>query len=338
MALWLVRAGKHGEREDFALQNKVAVIGWEEFPDISYIQARSEFHTLLHKTFPDEKPNTLRNWEGQLWPFFHEIKKGDLIALPLKHRAVIAIGEADGEDRYEPNNPPGARHFVPVKSWHEFPRNAFETDLLYSFGALKTVCRIQRNQAEERVKAILSGKKVVAKISNGDEDEKEESLPDLEQLARDQIVNYIERRFKGDKLAYLVEAILIAQGYQTRVSPKGADGGVDILAGKGVLGFETPRLAVQVKSWDAPIDIKVFNELQGAMASFGAELGLIVAWGGYKSTVEKEAARHFFKMRIWDADILVQMIQENYGKLPAAIQAELPLKRIWTLVQEEDEE
>ena len=73
---------------------------------------------------------------------------------------------------------------------------------------------------------------------------------------------------------------MISQGYQTRVSPKGADGGVDILAGKGMFGFEAPRLAVQVKSLDAPIDIKVFNELQGSMTNFGADLGLIVTWGG----------------------------------------------------------
>ena len=51
----------------------------------------------------------------------------------------------------------------------------------------------------------------------------------------------------------------------------------------------------------------------------------------YKSTVEKEAARHFFKMKIWDADTLVQMIQDNYENLPEDIQAELPLKRIWVI-------
>ena len=104
------------------------------------------------------------------------------------------------------------------------------------------------------------------------------------------------------------------------------------------MGFEAPRLAVQVKSWDAPIDIKVFNELQAAMANFGADLGLLVTWGGYTAPVGKEAARNFFKIRIWDADTLVQMIQEYYEQLPEDIQAELPLKRIWTLVQEEDEE
>ncbi len=332
MTLWMVRAGQHGEREDFALQNKVAVIGWEELGDISALQTRKELRPLLEKAYPDEKPNTLRNWESQIWPFIHEIKIGDLIALPLKKRAAIAIGEVDGENRYEPNNPLDVRHILPVKGWQEFPRTSFDTDLLYSLGAFMTVCRIQRNQAEIRVRAMLAGKI----ISDGTEG-KEENIPDLEQFARDQIVKFIERKFKGDRMAYLVEAILIAQGYQTRVSPKGADGGVDILAGQGNLGFGIPHLAVQVKSSDDPIDIKIFNELQGAMNNFGAEYGLIVTWGGYKSTVEKEAARHFFKMRVWDSDTLVRMIQEHYHQLPASTQAELPLKQIWMLVPEEKE-
>jgi len=35
MSVWLVRAGKNGEREDFALENGVAVIGWDELPDLA---------------------------------------------------------------------------------------------------------------------------------------------------------------------------------------------------------------------------------------------------------------------------------------------------------------
>ncbi len=160
---------------------------------------------------------------------------------------------------------------------------------------------------------------------------------DLEQFARDQISNHINQKFKGHGLARLVGAVLQAQGYQVRIAPEGPDGGVDIIAGQGALGFEPPRLVVQVKSSDTPVDVGVLRELQGVINNFGADLGLIVAWGGYKGTVEKEAARQFFKIRLWDADDLVQMVQENYDHLNEDIQAELPLKRIWTLVQEEEE-
>jgi restriction system protein len=42
MALWLVRAGEHGEQEQAALQHAVAVIGWNELRDLSSIKTREE--------------------------------------------------------------------------------------------------------------------------------------------------------------------------------------------------------------------------------------------------------------------------------------------------------
>ena len=44
-----------------------------------------------------------------------------------------------------------------------------------------------------------------------------------------------------------------------------------------------------------------------------------------------------FKIRLWDANDLVVMVQEYYNELEDTIQAELPLKRIWALVQEDEE-
>jgi hypothetical protein len=35
MAVWLIRAGKHGEDEDAALETGYVIIGWREMPDIS---------------------------------------------------------------------------------------------------------------------------------------------------------------------------------------------------------------------------------------------------------------------------------------------------------------
>lgn len=236
-------------------------------------------------------------------------------------------------------NPGGFRHTRPVK-WHkEIPRNQIDQDLLYSFGAAMTVCTIHRNDAENRIRALLSGNPIAPPIFVEPEPGGENGGQlDLEQFARDQISKAITRNFKGHKLAQLTGAILQAQGHIIRVSPEGPDGGVDIIAGKGPLGFESPRLIVQVKSSSAPVNVNVFRELNGVMDTFGAESGLIVSWGGFRGVVEKEAARQYFKIRLWDADNLVQMIQENYDKLPEDIQSELPLKRIWILLPEEEEE
>lgn len=341
MALWLVRAGSSGNRESLALDQGIAVIGWEELPDLSYIKTREQLADLLAGTYSDAKPKKLRNWESQLWPFLETIKEGDRVALPLKSRATVAFGIVKGPYRYRPDLPSDARHTRPVEWEKELPRSAFDPDLLYSLGAFMTVCRIKRNNAEERIQAMLDGRaapQITPITSNGETaaGTEEEAPPDLEQFANDQIRVFLGQKFKGHALAQLVGALLEAQGYTVRTAPEGPDGGVDIIAGKGLLGFDPPRLAVQVKSQSGPVDVKVLRELQGVMKSFGAEQGLIVAWGGYTSPVLKEAARLFFEIRLWDSDDLVEMVQMHYADLPDSLQAELPLKRIWTLVPSED--
>ena len=338
MALWLVRAGKYGERESLALDNGLAVIGWDDLPNLSGVRTREELYDLLEKTYPDVKRNTLLNWQSQIWLFVREIQIGDLVALPLKSRSAIVLGEVTGAYQYRQDLPLGARHTRPVAWRKELPRSAFDRDVLYSLGAFMTVCRIQRNNAEERVRALLAGEPIPAPVATPGTGEgtEWEAPADLEEYALDQIRDYIARKFKGHDLARLVGAVLEAQGYKVQVSPEGPDGGVDIIAGNGPMGFDQPRLVVQVKSGDSPVDVKVVRELQGVMKNFGAGHGLLVAWGGYRGNVSKEAARLFFEVRLWDADDLVKAVLANYENLPDALQAELPLKRIWVLVPSEE--
>ncbi len=330
MALWLVRAGSRGEQETLALEKEVAVIGWDELGDLSHISSKDALLDLLRSTYPNAKEGTLRNWRSQIWIFLHEMQEGDLVALPLKQRPAIAFGRVNGPYRYRPNFPPGARHTHSVKWIKEIPRAEIDQDLLYSLGALSTVCRIQRNNAEERILFLLKGS--IPQSFAQEEKEADQTFSDLEELALDQIRNYISHRFKGHRLTHLVAAILRAQGYKVRVSPEGPDGGIDILAGSGELGFDPPRIAVQVKSSDTPVSIKTVRELQGAMKNFRADYGLFVSWGGFKTSVDKEKARLFFEIRLWSSEDLLYEIFRLYDRLPEELQAELPLKRIWMLV------
>ena len=130
--------------------------------------------------------------------------------------------------------------------------------------------------------------------------------------------------------------MLKAQGYTTYRSPEGPDFGIDIMAAPGPLGFGQPRIVVQVKSGDTPIDRATVDQLIGTMQNVHAEQGLFVSWGGFKSSVEKETARQFFRVRLWGQKELIDQILENYEKLDEDLRAELPLKRIWTVAQTED--
>ena len=144
--------------------------------------------------------------------------------------------------------------------------------------------------------------------------------------------------FSGHALAELVAAVLKAEGWVTKISPPGADGGVDILAGRGTLGLDGPRLCVQVKSQTSPCDVMVYRTLQGSMQTFNAQHGLLVCWGGFNRALQKEANQGYFSVRLWDSRDLVEAIYRNYEKLPAEIQAELPLEKVWMLLMKDPEE
>jgi restriction system protein len=344
MAIWLVRAGSQGEYEQKFIQEKRIYITWDELKvNLKKLSERSLLNKKLDQLNPDTKPKTIQNWVSQLWPFAHDMKKGDLVILPLKFQPSIQIGQITGEYEYDAQNPNPFFHWRSVKWIGEaIPRSHFGQDLLYSFGAFLTICRIQRNNAEERIEAMrANGWKAESlaaaiKPSAGSVPDGEMESSDLEELAQDQIAQAIAAKFKGHSLTLLVEAILKAQGYTTYRSPEGADGGVDILAGTGALGFGEPRLCVEVKSGEAPIDRPTIDKLLGAVSKFGAQEGLFVSWSGFKTNVQKEMAPSFFKIRLWTQKELLEALFANYDRLDADIKAELPLKQVWMVAAQEE--
>lgn len=336
MALWLVRAGSHGQQEFKCLEEDFVTIGWNELPDLSVFETRDALKKTYSQIYNTEKVGAVTNRVGQIWNFSHEIKVGDLVALPLKTGPFIAFGEVIKPYRYITKNGNDIRHILPVK-WinKEVPRKSFDQATLYSFGAFMTVCRIERNNAEDKVRAVLAGKKA---SSNSEASSSEETVQlNISEVSRVQISDFIHERFKGHSLEFLIEAILQAQGYHTDRTPPGADGGADILAGSGAMGFGSPRLVVEVKSGESPIGIEVVDRLRGALEKFDADNGLLVSLNGFKSGVKKQCRDAFFKIRLWDEDDLLEALFEVYDKLPEAIQAQMPLQRNWILVQTEDE-
>ncbi len=344
MAIWLIRAGQHGEYEQKFIQEGRVYVTWDALDvDLAKLKQRDELVAEMTKRYPDVKPKAVINWASQVWPFAHEIRKGDLVILPLKTQPSIYVGEVTGDYHASPEGPNPFYHWRPVKWIGEaIPRANFGKDLLYSFGASMTICRIQRNNAEQRIAAMRAngwGPEAVAAATQAKTPASDEAAgdTDLEELAHDQIARLIETRFKGHDLTRLVEGILKAQGYTTYRSPAGADGGVDILAGAGPLGFGPPRLCVEVKSESGPIDRPSVDKLLGAVSKFGADEGLFVSWGGFKGNVQKELAASFFRVRLWSQKELLEQLFAHYDQLDEDLRAELPLKRIRTVAAQEDE-
>lgn len=346
MSIWLIRAGSHGEYEQKFIQENRVYVTWEGLNvNLAVLPNREALSQVMEQRYPDTKPKAIMNWVSQVWPFAHEIKKGDLVVLPLKTQPVVYIGEVTGDYLTEAKGPDPFFHWRSVKWVGEaVPRTHFGQDLLYSFGAFLTICRIKRNNAEQRINAMRANgwkpetlSSMVWSGSPVPDDEQAVSATNLEDLAHDQIAALISARFKGHQLTRLVEGILKAQGYTTYRSPDGADGGADILAGSGPLGFAAPRLCVEVKSEATAIGREPLDKLLGAMTKFNADQGLFVAWGGFKGNVQKELATQFFRLRLWSQKELLEQLFEQYERLDDDLKAELPLKRVWMVAAQDVE-
>lgn len=336
--LWIVRAGKHGERELAAIEQNRLLPGFLEVGDLSVLHGRDAIVGHLQQVMPGAAQNTRKNFAAQLNQFAHTIQIGDLAVMPRKVTNGVAIGRVRGEYVYSADDP--YRHSRIVE-WLKpaVPRDTFKQDLRHSFGAFMTICEIKRNGAFDRVRSVvetgfdpgaLLGTQGTAQAQASDEEpEAADFATDIEEIANQQIISLIRSEFAGHALAELVAEILQVEGYTTKVSPPGPDGGVDILAAGGALGLGQDRICVQVKSGDGAANHDVVLRLIGSMSNAQASTGLLVSIGGVNTAAQKELDKHFFKLRLWQMPDLLRALFRAYEDLSEETKAKLPLKQIW---------
>ena len=64
--VYLIRAGRSGEDEALALEHGVAIIGWEELPELPFTDDLDAFRQMLNKAYPDSNPKSVTAQAGQL--------------------------------------------------------------------------------------------------------------------------------------------------------------------------------------------------------------------------------------------------------------------------------
>jgi restriction system protein len=138
--------------------------------------------------------------------------------------------------------------------------------------------------------------------------------------------------FLSTQLEELVSEILVAHGYVCSGTRRSGDAGIDIIAGRGTLGLDSPRIVAQCKSEKSQVGIDVVTRLRGTIQSAGAEQGLLVAYAGITRQAQTELEKNLFSVKVWDADDVVDELFSVYGKLSSEMRSRIPLKQVWTLV------
>jgi restriction system protein len=343
---WVIRSGRYGERDSWALDHGYSGGGWAELPDLTNATTREQVAQIVADTYsgPD---GLIANYTGQVWALRGRIQPGDLLVMPRKTTKQIALGRVTGGYEYlAAEEDPSCRHVVRV-NWQrrDLPRTAVKQDLLFTLGSAMSTFAPSKNHAITRLEHLLDygtdpgqvpsvargGRKPLAPATGeGPETVDEPELAtDIEEVAYDRITARISEDFAGHNLATLVTAILETGGLKCTQSPPGPDGGIDIIAGRGVLGLDNPIL-VQVKS-GAQVGSPVVNELHGVMATHGADQGLLVAWEGLTKQAQDTLKNNKLRVRVWQAADVVDAVISNYERLPSEIRTALPLKRVWIL-------
>lgn len=157
------------------------------------------------------------------------------------------------------------------------------------------------------------------------------SLDKLEEEAFSGIKEYISNK-NPYEFQDLVAALLRSMGYHTPfISPKGKDGGLDIIAYLDPLGVQSPRIKVQVKHRpQASISVDEIRSLIGLLNKDG-DIGLFITSGRFTSEAEKFSRDSHIHVKLVDFENFIFLWQENYHKLTDEDKNLLPLHPIYFL-------
>lgn len=348
MKAWVVRAGRGPENEDYYRTSGRAGIGWPEIGDLAECTSKEAIREVVDGAYPADPLGRLANFTGQLWALRHSISPGDLIIMPLRSKpGYLLFGTCSAGYGYDAAQiDKNRRHHIKV-NWQAEPisRSALKDDLLNTVNGAMTVFSASRNEAAKRLACVAKDGKDpgfagVAALhsdahapSTDDNDAivtDPDSKPSLDSI-RDSIRTHIVENFSGHKFTHLIADVLRSMGFTCDVSAEGADGGVDILAGRGPLGLDDPTIVVEAKSESTKVGVSVVRGLHSAVTKNGAKQGLLVAWGGINKEAEKEFSQQRTTIRVWDADALIERIFEVYTTLPEGTRLSLPLRQVWVL-------
>ncbi len=127
MKLWLLKAAGTLEDEEVILEDSVITIGWAEFPDLSHVKNEGEVKKIMLDKYPGMQDERNCAWSGEICAFITEVKKGDIVAVPLKSKNEMLIGKVTGNYEYRQLSK-FVSHVRKVRWFKTIPKGTFEKE------------------------------------------------------------------------------------------------------------------------------------------------------------------------------------------------------------------
>lgn len=305
----------YGEADGLFLDRGYIAVGWPALGNLGQIgKDRELLKEQVRRAYPDYKPGKVPVVAGMLVRFVTEMRPGEYVVYPRKADRTLRLGRIKGEYEYRSDLDDHYCNVRAVEWIADRPRTAFRQTALYELGSALTLFQVREHA--DHVLEVFGGKVK--------EEEPEPALPDPEESTEDFIVRRLENSMKGAPLERFVKDLLEAMGYRCRLTKTTGDGGIDVQASRGPLGFEPPIVKAQVKSTTGNIGDADVKHLYASVNS--GEYALFVSLGGFtKAAVDFASAKP--NISLVGGKEFVSLILDHYDSLSPASKAYIPLRR-----------
>lgn len=322
--MWKVVAEKGGLLFDTFKDEGIVALGIEELGDLSGDKTRNQIAKKLKEKFPQWSQGKIRIWAGMLMRFFHEMKQNDYVVTYDPGRRKYLVGLVKSDCRYEPDLIPEDPYIRSVNWVQEIDRDALSTSTKNSLGAIATLIKVPSAAAQEIL--VIKEGQITSQTSEEEIEEKSKQIEEIEAQALE-LTKDLTAKLDWEQMQQIVAGLLRAMGYKTRVSTQGSDRGKDIVASPDGLGFEDPRIAVEVKHRSQTMGSQELRSFLGGRHP--GDKGLFVSTGGFTKDAYYEAERANIPMTLMNLNDLVQELLDHYEQLDIETQRLVPLKRIY---------
>lgn len=334
--MWMVR-GDNGRLFDDFRERGVAALGWSELAEVAKPGvSRESLIAAFARSSPHLKPGTIRSGASQVWRFVNEMRIGDTVLTYNPSSRRYLVGTVTGDIATDKHPTLAGMSIARPAQWHgEIDRDRLSIRSKNVLGSTLTLFLVPDDVAKDVQAAATSGptptqplpaedQAIVA--DDPDNIDGRELLQDLEQRSREFIKDKISQ-LDWEEMQELTAGLLRGMGYKTRIAPPGPDRGADIVASPDGLGFENPRIVVEVKHRSGAMGSKEIRSFLGGRHK--DDRGLYVSTGGFTKDARYEADRASIPLTLWELDDIVHSLVDDYDALDSETRQLVPLKRLY---------